>query len=185
MKTISVVCANCGKEFDKKVYPSSRVSKNYFCSKKCHYDFGRFRSKCLVCGKEIVIPKYREKVGRGGIYCSHKCGGQANVREKNINWKGGRRNVGGYIYLLKPDHPNSGVNGYVAEHRLVMEKKLGRYLDPKEVIHHLNGKKADNREENLELRKNQSVHKSGEEAILRWVKENYGTLEKLQKAIPS
>lgn len=75
-----------------------------------------------------------------------------NRREKHWNWKGGRQQYGrGYIGILMPDHPNANSRGVVAEHRLVMERHLGRYLLPGEVIHHLNGDKKDNRIENLKV----------------------------------
>jgi hypothetical protein len=57
----------------------------------------------------------------------------------------------GYRLLRRPDHPRANVNGFVPEHRLVMEELLGRYLEPSETVHHRNGERADNRPENLEL----------------------------------
>jgi len=68
------------------------------------------------------------------------------------HWKGGRvRLSSGYIYIHAPDHPYASKDGYVMEHRLLMESKLGRFLQPSEVVHHINGVKDDNREENLEV----------------------------------
>jgi hypothetical protein len=69
------------------------------------------------------------------------------------NWKGGRRiaNQAGYIYVYAPDHPCATKDGYVMEHRLVAERAIDRFLTRKEVAHHRNGIKTDNRPENLEV----------------------------------
>ena len=52
---------------------------------------------------------------------------------------------------LAREHPRAGSNGYVFEHVLVVEERLGRFLVPGETVHHLNGVRDDNRDENLEL----------------------------------
>ena len=75
------------------------------------------------------------------------------------NWKGGRNRIhGGYIGILIPEHPRAIKSGYVLEHRLVMEKHIGRYLESHEIVHHINGIKDDNRIENLELMAGQKFH---------------------------
>lgn len=57
----------------------------------------------------------------------------------------------GYVYLLKPNHPNANTKGYVREHAFVMSKIKGRPMREKETVHHKNGIRNDNRPENLEL----------------------------------
>jgi len=72
--------------------------------------------------------------------------------KKHWNWKGGKRfNNEGYVLVYKPEHPNANNQNCVYEHRLVMEKYLGRYLKPRGIVHHKNGIRNDNRIENLEL----------------------------------
>lgn len=58
---------------------------------------------------------------------------------------------GDYNYALVPGHPHATKNGYVLEHRVKLEKKLGRTIKPHEDVHHKNGNKKDNRVNNLEV----------------------------------
>lgn len=76
-------------------------------------------------------------VNKGGYYKVKGVGGKV----KNM----------GYIYVYYPDHKNCNGSGYVAEHRLVVEKHIGRYLTNDEIVHHINENKSDNRIENLQV----------------------------------
>lgn len=77
-----------------------------------------------------------------------------------LSWKGGRTTQGnGYIVVFCPSHPNAYSSGYVLEHRLVMEKHIGRTLLTHERVHHINGDTKDNKLENLMLFATESEHK--------------------------
>ena len=72
--------------------------------------------------------------------------------EHNHFWKGGRIvDKSGYILVKTPGHPYSNHQGYVREHRLVMEKQIGRYLEPREVVDHIDGNTSNNDPQNLRL----------------------------------
>ena len=64
----------------------------------------------------------------------------------------------GYIEVLMPDHPYARKNGTILQHRLVAEKKLGRYLKKTEVVHHLDENRANNVPENLVVFRTNSDH---------------------------
>jgi len=115
--------------------------------------YGQIR-KCKYCGDNIFVIDSAIKRG-SGHFCNKQCMGKwksKNRKGKNHwNWKGGRINYNGYIYAYCPHHPNATTKGkgYMMEHRLVMENKIGRYLTKDEIIHHKNGIRDDNRIENL------------------------------------
>ena len=113
------------------------------------------KKQCEYCKKLFTKPKkisYKQWDKRR--FCSKICKGKMLKPENFNHWKGGKSILKtGYIYIYFPLHPFSCKKGYVMEHRLVMEKQIGRYLHRWEVVHHINRIRDDNRLENLELMK--------------------------------
>ncbi len=122
-------------------------------------------TSCADCGKaRWVLLLVRENKPRYRLCpnCGNKDAYKNLHGENNPHWKGGRRlTKDGYIEIsLSPDnffYPMMQARGYVFEHRLVMAKKLGRCLQPWEIVHHKGIRyedirnKSDNFEDNLEL----------------------------------
>ena len=136
-------CETCEALFS----PYRKTSK--YCSKRCkriakaNREKARNETICVVC-KTAFYPN-RTKGQKAAKYCSSKCFGVGRQVPRV-----GKVYKGGYVWLWCPEHPISRAgHNRRPEHRLVMEKILGRFLDKSEIVHHINGIKDDNRPENL------------------------------------
>lgn len=117
-------CLNCKKVFEKSKFESKKYWKiKKFCSNKCAKLFHFKKNNAWNKGKKI------------------------NCGKENPFFKGGRYvSKAGYVMILA-----EGKGKYQYEHRIIIEKLLGRKLKRAEVVHHKNGIKTDNRIKNLEL----------------------------------
>lgn len=102
---------------------------------------------------------------RANIADAKRGAGNPQYGKRPANYNGGFRHTDGYLMVHAPDHPFSGVKGYVLAHRLVVEQHLREhhpgspflirvdrvaYLRPEIEVHHINEIKDDNRIENLQ-----------------------------------
>lgn len=153
---VQMCCSHkCGHEFKKTRRPQpcpqcgdlfTRVSVDQkVCSDKCRIE-ARKKDRsaiCKTCGGEFLRPH-----GKYPAFCSVSCSMKA-------------RNQVGRGYAKQPGSVSPAGNGYLSEktddgrwvvqHRLVMQRHLGRLLARTEYVHHKNGDRSDNRLENLEL----------------------------------
>ena len=147
-------CKVCNKIFYIHPYFITQ-GRGKFCSHKCYSINlkgnkrpqtmnGRYK-KCLSCNKKFYVPKCLFKIKTCSKECGYKIRNYSGMSgSKHPSWKGGRiLTQKGYIDFWMPSHPFSNPKGYVREHRLVVEREIGRYLKPTEKVHHI-GEKTDN-----------------------------------------
>ena len=96
--------------------------------------------QCKICNSTFYARLCRVKQNRA-LYCSNYCRGIAqHLKPSKAN---------GYVKIYAPWHCHADCHGRVYEHVLVAVSVLGRPLKHNEVVHHINGLKADNRKKNL------------------------------------
>ena len=161
-------------------YKDGRTLKKYYCM-NCKKELSNYKAKrCGSCARKkdgnIITENGLKRISE-----SNKGKNNTNYGKKPINFKGIINDGHGYKLVFYPEHPNSTKQGYVPEHRLIMEKHLGRYLLPKEVVHHRNKIKIDNHIKNLFLFTTNELHlmfhqikkyrKTTEEKFMEFIKE--------------
>ena len=105
-------------------------------------------TKCKSCGtgRWVYLSNYNQPFFSEMCFICSRSGSNNNL------WKGGTHLTSeGYRMVTCKGHPNADKQGYILEHRLIMEKHVDRLLIVGEVVHHINGNILDNRIENLEL----------------------------------
>ena len=135
-----------------------KINKTKYICKFCNITFYRWK-----CKKPKYCSKKCQYAARKGISYSPKTEFKKGdtYREKSPVWKGGRKvTKDGYVYIATPGHPHPVQREYVAEHRLVMEKHIGRYLTKDEVVHHIDKNPSNNKIENLMLFPSIGAHTS-------------------------
>ncbi len=90
------------------------------------------------------------------------------------------------VVVYQAGSPKGRRTKKIAEHRLVMQRILGRELEPFENVHHKNGIRLDNRPANLELWTRPQPRGQRPEDLVAWVVEHYRDLVRaeLEKPCP-
>jgi hypothetical protein len=132
-------CAQCGAQYQ------PRAARQKYCDDHAQaprHDKPRTMPTkvCGVCGKSFPPRQNSQK------YCSPVCKVNATPRKPYLDAAGYVRAFVGFGY------PRADAKGRMKEHRYVMQEHLGRPMLQTETVHHINGDRADNRIENLELR---------------------------------
>lgn len=137
-KDLDRTCDSCGQVFRAVRGPTQR-----FCSTECKDKGLRSPTRnthCEKCGEPL-----RRNCAPTVRFCSRTCARSAgNGRQKP--WPEGSKRMTreGYVMIKVGSE-------WPLEHRVVMERILGRPLARGENVHHRNGDRSDNRPENLEL----------------------------------
>lgn len=167
VERVTFTCKICGEPFvrgpgELRSYRKRHGRDPLYCSTKCggkgrELSDEKWQVNCVQCGKPMPIQRRPGgTINKQKKLCSTACRSQfRHERAPTGAAQSGefcRREKKGYVWITIPAFLHrSGKRAEMLEHRFIMEKKLGRPLLPTETIHHKNGQRSDNSDENLEL----------------------------------
>ena len=177
MTTENKPCLRCGA----KIPPMRSIvsyRKRKYCSRRCYAHSitneaqkDHSEKTCLGCSKPLIRrPTARIKRWNRRRFCNNKCA----FGSLSWTWRGGRHTGISHgaprvrICIWKGER--------MVEHRIVVEKALGRKLKSNEIVHHINSDSTDNRNTNL-LVCDRSYHKwIHGEMSRRYAQEHFDTV---------
>lgn len=101
---------------------------------------------CSSCGGKFLRKPFdiARAIKKSGTWRCRPCSQVFHNKARGLPEQSRRMVMGGYVEIK--------VNGsWIREHRYVAEQRLGRKLLPYEIVHHKDGKKDNNKPENLEV----------------------------------
>jgi hypothetical protein len=167
---VELICKQCVKPFTMKGHVARGYEKKHgkakpYCSMKCFYNAANRHEIdlsedaptyiCAGCGdttrrRRDVLHGQPGQWDMRQKFCSLSCSHESRFAAKQAERAAGvfpRGHISSSGY-----HVTKGAHGRTIQmHRAIMEQHLGRALRGSENVHHINGDRADNRLENLEL----------------------------------
>ncbi|KKK79697.1 hypothetical protein LCGC14_2830890 [marine sediment metagenome] len=160
------LCDRCGNEFFRGSRKLNQFQLLRFCSRQCFYEAMRKvrpSRVCLACGVAIDVSRLPMRLAMQRKFCGDCYPARGKPR------KLGSKFIckDGYVQVI------TGACQRRPEHRLIVERVLGRELKRNEVVHHINGVKDDNRPQNLLVSTNQYHRWLHEEMSRRYAQEHF------------
>jgi hypothetical protein len=144
-------CSVCKTEFYRQ--PAYIEQGRHLCSRECNRAWQTKPATikaCAHCGAEMTLkPSQAHRQ-----FCTKRCEADHKIVRPTGRTHNGRPvllNFQGYLTVYEPTHPYGGRNGRILEHRLVVERALGRHLMTNEHVDHIDQDKTNNDLSNLQV----------------------------------